>query len=341
MIRRRTHWIEKLQVQLAVAVAIVATYCLIWPVVEPPDPAEPVTFIAVGGWRGVSILAVLSAALAVVCGALTVAARPQSAAMVLVFGLGGLSLRSAPMRTLLFVRQGDLPAMYWGMLVEFLLLLGLLLAGASIAGLVRQGVGHLFPRCLWRDPLAGLTEEQRTAHNLAMAEKRRDEWSVALKLTLVGGLFGWGFVPVGSGGRLPGKETAVRGVLCFLVTLVVSSVLMLLLMRSTDRGQILFALVAGNFVGVWLAQQAVPTRLNLVAWTVPLVLGAALYVLAATSIVLEGAGAWKQIPTYAQALPIDWATAGVGGSMLGHWVSLRMREARFIEQEDEETAKGT
>jgi hypothetical protein len=93
----------------------------------------------------------------------------------------------------------------------------------------------------------------------------------------------------------------------------------------------LFALFAGCFLGVFIGQKVVPTRMNLTAWTVPVALGVGLYLLAAISAVRTGQGAWIEVRLYAQALPIDWMTAGLGGAMLGHWEDLRMREARYIE----------
>jgi hypothetical protein len=116
----------------------------------------------------------------------------------------------------------------------------------------------------------------------------------------------------------------------------------LLIMQSGRRGQILFALLAGCFLGTWLGQMAVPTRSSIVSLAVPVALGVGFNVLAALSTVASGPGAWVNVDSYAQVLPVDWLSAGVGGSMLGHWVSLRMREAKFLEsQEQEEAEKGT
>ena len=37
---------------------------------------------------------------------------------------------------------------------------------------------------------------------------------------------------------------------------------------------------------------------------------------------------------YARVLPIDWLTFGIGGGLLGHWLSSRMHEAKHIEEKE-------
>ena len=102
-----------------------------------------------------------------------------------------------------------------------------------------------------------------------------------------------------------------------------------LLMRSPDRGQIIFALLASFTVGSLLAHWAFPSRCAGLAWVVPIVVGIGYCVFGAVRAV---EGEWMEVASQAQALPIDWITAGGGGAVLGYWISERVQEAGLIEE---------
>ena len=332
---RNALWVEKLQVQVAAIAAVLLTYLLVWRVVSPTDPEAPITFLASGLPGNLAVLAVVLWSVAIASGVLTFCGRPEGALVALVVGAGGLSLRSHSIRTLLFDRQEDMGAMYWQMALEVVVLAALIAVGAVVAGLARQMARAAMPKLAWRDPLPDLSEADRKAYNAAIDEARTQKWSLALGMSVFTVFLGLVFVPGGANARLPGKDSAPRRGLNFLVTLAISLAAVLVLMQSARRGQVLFALLAGNFLGVWLTQQALPTRLTAIAWVVPILIALGLYVLAAATAV-SGAGAWMDVPFYAQALPIDWATVGLGGAILGQWVTLRMREMKYIEQQEQE-----
>jgi hypothetical protein len=105
-----------------------------------------------------------------------------------------------------------------------------------------------------------------------------------------------------------------------------------LLARSSDRGQILFALLAGNFLATLVAYQVFPSRSRWAAWASALAAGVVFYVLAAVGAPRTGAGAWVFVANCSQALPIDWITAGLGGALLGFWGSSRLHEGKFLDQ---------
>ena len=104
---------------------------------------------------------------------------------------------------------------------------------------------------------------------------------------------------------LKDRETLLRVAMAFMVSIVFAAAIFFLLLRSAQRGQILFAVFAGCFLGVFIAQRFVPVGVNLSAWLVPVVLGLFLYILAAASSVYSGRGAWQAVETYYRVLPID------------------------------------
>ena len=70
------------------------------------------------------------------------------------------------------------------------------------------------------------------------------------------------------GRRAPARpgDVITRCGLCFMMALGLTLCLVWLLARSSDRGQILFALVAGNFLATLIAYQVFPSRLSWAAW---------------------------------------------------------------------------
>jgi hypothetical protein len=334
MTHRQIHFLEKLQFQVAAIAAAAVVYWFVWPLLILHDPELPICFLAGGDGVHLFTLIALACVLGIACGAVTVTARPQTAVMAVVLALGGLSLRSPRIRSLLWAHQDSMSATYLRMALELLVLLAVVVIAGAAAGIGRRLACALAGGLLWRDPLLELDEERREAYNRELAkrppgkiEKTGFPAQLALLLAPLGDMFAYD----GRTDKLPGRDTAVRGVLGFMVSLTASAIIVLLLLRSPERGQIIFALFAGCFLGVFIGQKVAPARTNITAWAVPVVLGAALYLLAALGAVGAGQGAWMDVPLYAQALPIDWMTAALGGAMLGHWEDLRMREARYIE----------
>ena len=118
---------------------------------------------------------------------------------------------------------------------------------------------------------------------------------------------------------------------CLGLGLVVALVLLMLLMRSSDRGQILFALLAAFLSASAIAHQVFPTPHSIVVWGMPMLVAIGLYALAAFT-AGHGEGAWIGLPKYAGALPVDWLTAGCGGALIGYWISERIHELRHIQR---------
>jgi len=335
MTHRQVHFFEKIEFQVTAIAAAAVVYWFVWPLLIPSDPEWPICFVARGAYASIWVLAGFACVIGLVCGATTVTARPQTAAMALVLGLGGLSLRSPRIRSLLWASQDSMSAMYWRMALEVLVLMAVVVIAATVASIGRRMMASITGGLLWRDPLIDLDEDRRAAYNRELKNRSsrkpgRRDLMAGLGMFLMP--FGAAMALDSESEKLPGRDTAIRGLLGFMISVTGSAIVVFLLLRSPERGQVLFALFAGCFLGVFFSQRIVPTRTNLTAWATPAVMGVLLYGLAAISSFGEGRGAWMDVAPYARALPIDWMTAGLGGAMLGHWEDLRMREARYIDE---------
>jgi hypothetical protein len=350
MTHRQVHWFEKLQVQIATIAAMLAAYAVIWPLVAPADPPGPLAFLASGEAAKAGTLAVAMGALAVGVCLLTFSARPEGTMAALLLGLGGLSLRSGPMRVLLWVREDDLGTMFWQMVLELMVLAALALAAALAVGVIHAVLRGLLGRWGWQDLLEVVSEgDQREYLRCLTGATARGGEAEGRHGGLTTSLTGGGFARIilehlacggaaaggtGKAAMRPG-DAITRCGLCFLTALALALGLIWLLARSSDRGQILFALLAGNFLATLVAYQFFPSRLSWAAWASALVAGVGFYVLAAVGAPRTGAGAWMFVANCSLALPIDWITAGLGGALLGFWASSRMHEGKFLDECEE------
>jgi hypothetical protein len=142
------------------------------------------------------------------------------------------------------------------------------------------------------------------------------------------------FAPKGgrkAGGAAAGRRALRLSACCLGLGLVVAVVLLSLMMQSSDRGQILFALLAAFLVAAGIAHQVFPTPHSIVVWGMPILVAIGAYALAALS-AGHPDGSWMDMPMYSKALPADWLTAGCGGAMIGFWISERIHELRHIER---------
>jgi hypothetical protein len=329
----RFHWIEKTQVQLASALGIVACYLLLWPMVRPADPLGPLAMLAHGRVGAVALVLAASAVLAGTGGLITTHSRPVGAVVTALLGIGGLSLRSPWIRPLLWSHEGSFPGLYAVLAVETLLLSLAWPISAIVAAFVRSAIAGARPEWTWRDPL----EPASTDEDDPAVRWYQDYRAMLARLIAP--------VPVGapSASRHPrqGRPNEwINAPLCMVMCGAVSSILLLLLLQSPLRGQVLFALLASCTLGMLLAHQVYPTRHSGVAWATPVVLAMAFYTLSAIHAGgLHGSDpeAWRQVGPWAQILPIDWLTAGCGGAGLGVWISSRVHELRHIESQQKKT----
>jgi len=331
MKHRDFHLLEKIQVQLATVGTLCIVYFGLWPALRPGGPQDPASFLATGGIMTLLAFAVALWALAGLCALVTIHARPEGALVAALFGAAGISLHSPKIRALLWARENDLPAMYGQLIAEVLILAAVVLGAVVAVSLVRAVIGLYKPGWLWTGPLAKLRKDEppqqgRSAGAVLMAALRHGPLGLFLRKGL-GELAGD-----------PRRKPTLRQTAGFLgLGLVIAVVVLLLLMRSPQRGQILFALVVSFALGVTLAHQAFPSPYSILALAMPVAAAVGFYILAsvATS-VTEMPLIWTDVPYYGRALPVDWVTAGGGGALLGFWISSRLHEIKYVSQQEQE-----
>jgi len=339
MDHQRLHWLEKFQVQIAAAVGLAVVYFAVWPTFRPWDPELPLTFLPEGDYGSMVLFAVVVWVLSGAAAAITVTGRPEGALFVTLVGTAGLSLNSSRIRSLLMLREDDLSGLFASLAMEVVLLAVVIMVAAIIIGVVRSAIFAVRPGWLWKDPLADLGEEKRRKAGDAGVDKAI--WIgnpvAASPMNVLRRLFRR---PGAEGGRTGAEKGArsdmlLRSASCLALGIVVAALLLLLLMRSPRRGQILFALFVSFFLAGLLAHQMRPTPYGVLALVMPVVLGLAFYALAGTTAMSGEPLAWTRVQNYARALPIDWATAGAGGAVMGFWVSMRIHTAKHLHEKEE------
>lgn len=344
MNHQKSHWLEKLQVQLAAGVALAAIYFLFWGAFRPEDPQLPITFLPTGSFGQGLAFAGFVVLLSGACALVTISSRPQGALLAALIGAGGVSLRSHQIRSLLWTSQSEFGNLYLKLMVEIVLLGAVLLVASVAVAFIRGIIGRIRPGWVWKDPLKNLTDEQRKKAGKALLDRARfygiDPASAIAAFLL--NRFKRALTAAATrpeAQAAPGKtRDVIRRCLTFmLLGIGVGMALLLPFMQSADRGQILFALLASMTLAVLIAHQVFPTGCGTAAWGVPVALALLLYGLAAW--IAGGAGdlGWADVPFYARALPIDWLTAGCGGAMLGFWISSRIHELRLLDGGEEKT----
>jgi len=332
MNQRRIHWFEKFQVQLATAAVLAATYFALWPLLRNCDPQEPLTFLADGADRTLT-LAIAFWAIACICAAGTAGGRPEGAMVAALIGLGGLSLRSPPMRALLWAHMNSAAALYGTLILEILLLACVVAVAEVTVGLTRRLTGLVAPGWKWRDPSAKLSDKQREELGEVPLGGKPVQGGLLLDVLLA--VFSRPMRRQPSPAHATPRSWMVKAASFLALATVIATVLSLLLMRSSDRGQILFALLVSFFLGSLVSHQKFPCGLSALCWIMPVVVGVCFYALGAASSMGPGPQGWIEVGYYARALPIDWITAGGGGAMLGYWASSRIHQMRRIERQEQ------
>jgi hypothetical protein len=99
--------------------------------------------------------------------------------------------------------------------------------------------------------------------------------------------------------------------------------------QTDNKTQVMVAVALSAFLGTLLAHWLFPVHHSVWYWTAPLVLGFLGYILAYFS-----PAGWEighvrgQFAFLTHPLPLDYATAGVGGAIVGYWMSRRWYNAR-------------
>ncbi len=306
---RVRHWVEKLQVRLAAVAAAVVGWCAIWQLMAPADKQAAWVFLPVGGYARLAVFAGLVAALAAGCALATLSGRAEGALLATLTGVAAMSVRSGPMRTLLWQWEGRLGELFAMLAVEMLALVGVLVAAVVVVHLLRMLARPLCGDWFWAEPSAPAPEADPTARRRgAVADDRSARGSTPLARRL---LWAGGFLAM---------------------ELAVAMILLVLTFRSQDTGQIAFALAGSFFGAAFVAHLAFPVRSSVPAWLGPVLLGTVVYLLGAMSSFTGPGPVWHEammvaakVPLRA-ALPVHWLGLGCGGAVAGFWASCRFRE---------------
>lgn len=299
------HWLEKLVLQLTTAAAMVVAYYLVYPSVRLHDSQLAIAFLPTDSFRQVGVFAISAIVLAVACGLMTLSTRAEGAIVAALLAAGGVSLRSPAFETLLWRQGDDFGHLFVALIGEVLFLAAVVAAMVLVATMIRRTVERVRPTWLWQSPVPRVPSQAASRPN-----RPEDRRSAVGKVVVSTGL------------------AVVAGV-----------VLLLVLMQSARRGQVLFSLLVSFMLAVMFAQRIMPSPFRLAFLAAPLIAAVFLYALASVASVGQDVQDWINVPIYARVLPIDWFSAGCGGAMLGCWFSERANEARYFEGM-ENTKKG-
>lgn len=285
---------EKLQVQAASVAALAAVYFLIAPAILTLEPGGAVAFIPMGDYGRLALFAVAVWMISACCAAMTISARPEGALLATIIGAAGFSFASGPMRMLLWQWDGHFGKLFALLTAEVLAMSAVILGAMVVIRLVRACMRRSFPNL----PHSESIPAAKTAESQT------------------------------------GKTRAMHAAGAVAMELAIAILLLVVTFRSTERGQIAFALAASFFIASVVAHQIFPIRIS-----VPLLLGPILMAALVFGFGWVGMGGGENSDWYAAqmvaqnlplraALPIDWMTLGTGGAVAGFWLSSRMHETR-------------
>jgi len=298
-------WLEKAQVQAAGAAALAAGWFLAWPLLRPWDPHGALAFLPYGDLARFAAFAGVAWALAAGCAVLTVSGRFEGALLATLAGLAGLGLRSGPMAYLLWrpAAEHRMGRTFTLLAAETIAMAAVLVGAMVVITLVRAGAGRLVPK--W-----------------AFSPRARPSGAE------------------GTGGAWASAASNFGG--CVVIETAVAVIVLAVTFRSSDPGQIAFALVVSFLAGGFIAHQTFPIRSVIPFWVAPLLLGVVVLALGGWSSGADGPGWYEALrvatgrPLRA-ALPVHWLGLGCGGAIAGVWISQRMRDvagaARTVEPE--------
>ena len=343
MEHKRTHRLEKGQVELAAVVALAAVYFWFARGLLPADPLEPIVFLPFGDGARAGVFVLLLCGLGLFCAALTLSSRREGALLAVLIGAASVSFFSPGLRSLLEVQGGNVPHLYRSLIGEVAVLWCGLAICVVLIDLVRALLGGAFPQWAWRSPMADFTAEdgQRVAAAAGVEAKRAMIFHGPFTA-----LFRFlGYQGTSRAAAAGGKPASLlQGFYSAALGLIVSVVLLKVLLQSPQRGQILFSLAASFTVGTLVANQVFYTPYSLFAWVTPALAGIFFYTLAAIAPAHAApTQSWLALTlpgNPAVALPIDWLSVGAGGSVLGFWISCRLHELRILEKREKAEAAG-
>jgi hypothetical protein len=176
--------------------------------------------------------------------------------------------------------------------------------------------------------------------------------AMALELLVLGALLGlawFGLWLLYRGGRLSGD--ALRDGLrdqphepgerihALLVQAAVMSVIVLLLARTDDKKQVLAAVGVASFAATLMSYAFSPVRPSVWYWAGPILVGVLGYFVAylsagsMNSVASKSGAGGGALAALARPLPLDYASLGTAGAILGYWTSRQWQRAKELEKE--------
>ncbi len=129
---------------------------------------------------------------------------------------------------------------------------------------------------------------------------------------------------------MPGQGALALG------TQIVLMVILMLLFAQTDRkAQVIWSVALAAGLAALGAHSLFPARPSAWFWVTPLIVGTIGYLFAwAGGNNLPGGAVGGLMPQLARPLPLDYASAGVAGSIFGYWTSRRWQYERDYDPEN-------
>jgi hypothetical protein len=118
-----------------------------------------------------------------------------------------------------------------------------------------------------------------------------------------------------------------------------TAMLVILLARTDDKKQVLSAVAVASLLSSLLAYSIVPARPSVCFWAGPIIAGVVGYVAAYLSWGSVDPVTWKSgqggglFMPLARPLPLDYASLGTAGAILGYWTSRQWQRAKELETE--------
>jgi hypothetical protein len=176
--------------------------------------------------------------------------------------------------------------------------------------------------------------------------------AMALELLVLGALLGlawFGLWLLYRRGRLSGDalRDGLRDephdlgerIYALLVQAAVMSVIVLLLARTDDKKQVLAAVGVASFGATLMSYAFSPVRPSVWYWAGPILVGVVGYITAYLSAGSMESVGWKSgagagtLAALARPLPLDYASLGTAGAILGYWTSRQWQRAKELENE--------
>ena len=313
----KSYFILEKVVVVAVSLAMLgAVYYCVSPMFLGPDPEGPILFSAEGRWAALAAMAGLILLAGFVSGLTTVASRMSGVMLVGLIAAGGVMLRSPGMQTFLWSWTHSMRSLYLYQALDLAVLAVAILVAEWISSQTHSLMRRWFHLARWQPVRSRMCDAQREKiGELPMPLEIGDAAQPSLLSHWLGR----------SGSLLDGEEIRQQRQAtwtCWVIAMAAGITITAILLRSESRSQAAFSLYVGFLLASWWGRHYAWTPSIWAAWSAPLCGGVLMYLLAAAT------GGQN---TMFHLLPIDWATAGVAGSLAGFWVDGRSRENNMIE----------